>query len=677
MFRRLPFLTRFTIVSLAVTILIAVGFTWLLTREIVRVTLEAAADTAASAVTFIISPEVFAKDFSGPTPENIATWERRVQRIMGTANIVRVKVWSKTGQIIYSDNPTIIGRTFPPEENEDLREALEGDVAMEVSDLSSSEDATERHYGRLLEVYVPIKPADSNQIEGVYEVYTSYVPLQARIAELQRVNWTGSAIAFTLLFASLFLIARGASRQLNQLASFTELNPNPILETDPSGRPTYSNPATRRTFPDLEDGQPPELKTALATALSGMTTGSGSAVRELKIDHSHYEMVSYPTDENLIRSYLLDVTERKKAEESTQRYLQRLSILRAIDLAITSSLDLRVTLNVFLDQASAHLGVDAVDVLLLNPNMQTLEYSAGRGFRSRAIEQTRIRLGEGLAGRAALERTAISIPNLTAVGKDFTRDKLITADGFVSYFAAPLIAKGEVKGVLEMFTRTPFSPDHEWLDFVEALAGQAAIAVDNSNLFDGIQRANLDLTLAYDATLEGWSRALDLRDRETEGHTQRVAELTVMLAEAIGIRGSDLVNIRRGALLHDIGKLAVPDSILFKPGPLTDDEWRVMKRHPVAAYEMLASIPYLRTALDIPYAHHEKWDGTGYPRGLRGVQIPQAARVFAIADVWDALRSNRPYRSAWSEEQARSYINEQREKHFDPEVVEAFFRLEM
>ncbi|MGH2348596.1 MAG: HD-GYP domain-containing protein, partial [bacterium] len=445
----------------------------------------------------------------------------------------------------------------------------------------------------------------------------------------------------------------------------------------PSGRPTYVNPATQRTFPDLREGKPPELTTALATPPSGMAAGSGSSVRELKIDHSYYELVSYPTSENLFRSYLLDITERKKAEESTQRYLQRLSILRAIDLAITSSLDLRVTLNVFLDQASTHLGVDAVDVLLLNPSMQTLEYSAGRGFRSRAIEQTRLRLGEGLAGRAALERSAISIPNLTAVGQDFTRPKLLAGDGFVAYFAAPLIAKGEVKGVLEMFTRTPFSPDHEWLDFVEALAGQAAIAVDNSNLFDGMQRANLDLTLAYDATLEGWSRALDLRDRETEGHTQRVAELTMMLAETIGIRGNELVNIRRGALLHDIGKLAVPDSILFKPGPLTEDEWTVMKRHPVAAYEMLASIPYLRAALDIPYAHHEKWDGTGYPRQLRGEQIPQAARVFAIADVWDALRSNRPYRAAWSEEQARAYIKEQSEKHFDPEVVEAFFRLEM
>lgn len=675
-YQRLPFLTRFTLVSLAVTILIAVGFTLLLERQIVRSTLEAAADTAASAVTFIISPEVYAKDFSGPTPENIATWERRVQRILGTANIVRVKIWSKTGQVIYSDNLSIIGKTYPLSEIPALREALEGETEMEVSDLSRSEDVTEQHFGRLLEVYVPIRPADTSQVEGVYEVYTSYVPLQARISDLRRVIWTGSAFAFTLLFASLFVLVRGANRKLNQLASYPELNPHPILETDGGGRPTYVNSAALREFPELHSGKPAELFSAL-TATPAMASNDASSVREVKIADSHFQLISYPTSDNLIRSYMFDITERKHAEQNTQRYVQRLSVLRAIDLAITSSLDLRVTLNVFVDQAIAHLAADAIAVLLLNPNTNVLEYAAGRGFRSRGIEQTRLRLGEGLAGRAALERTTINVPNLAEAAADFLRTRMIMSEDFVSYFAAPLIAKAEVKGVLEVFMRTPFSPGLEWIDFVEALAGQAAIAVDNSRLFDGIQRANLDLTRAYDATLEGWSRALDLRDRETEGHTERVTELTVILAESMGVGGSDLVTMRRGALLHDIGKLAVPDGVLLKPGPLTDEEWDTMKRHPVAAYEMLSAIAYLRPSLDIPYAHHEKWDGSGYPRGLRGAIIPPAARIFAVADVWDALRSDRPYRGAWTEEQARAYIRDQNGKHFDPEAVEAFFRLNL
>jgi putative nucleotidyltransferase with HDIG domain len=201
------------------------------------------------------------------------------------------------------------------------------------------------------------------------------------------------------------------------------------------------------------------------------------------------------------------------------------------------------------------------------------------------------------------------------------------------------------------------------------------VAVDNAALFDELQRANADLRMAYDTTLEGWSRALDLRDRDTEGHTRRVAELTVRLARAVGVREADLVHIWRGALLHDIGKIGIPDSILHKPGPLTDEEWEVMRRHPVYAYELLSPIEFLRPALEIPYSHHERWDGTGYPRGLRGEQIPLSARIFAVVDVYDALTSERPYRSAWPPGRALAYIREQAGTQFDPRVVEAFVHL--
>jgi HD-GYP domain-containing protein (c-di-GMP phosphodiesterase class II) len=189
-------------------------------------------------------------------------------------------------------------------------------------------------------------------------------------------------------------------------------------------------------------------------------------------------------------------------------------------------------------------------------------------------------------------------------------------------------------------------------------------------------RAAADLAQAYDAGLDGWSRALDLRDKETEGHTQRVAQMTMRLARAVGVPKADLVHIHRGALLHDIGKMAVPDNILFKPGPLTPEEWEVMRRHPGYAYDLLSPIAYLHPALDIPYCHHEKWDGTGYPRGLRGEQIPLSARIFAVADVWDALRSDRPYRPAWPDDRARAYIVEQAGKHFETRIVEVFLQIE-
>ncbi len=204
----------------------------------------------------------------------------------------------------------------------------------------------------------------------------------------------------------------------------------------------------------------------------------------------------------------------------------------------------------------------------------------------------------------------------------------------------------------------------------------ADLARSFNHMVAGLREGSIALALAYDATLEGWSRALDLRDQETEGHTLRVTELTLRLVQAMGIPNADLVHIRRGALLHDIGKMGIPDKVLLKPGALTPEEWKIMRQHPVYAYDLLLPIVHLRAALDIPYCHHEKWDGTGYPRGLKGEDIPLAARLFAIVDVWDALTSNRPYRSAWTREKALEYIREQAGKHFDPRVVEAFLDLQ-
>jgi HD-GYP domain-containing protein (c-di-GMP phosphodiesterase class II) len=228
---------------------------------------------------------------------------------------------------------------------------------------------------------------------------------------------------------------------------------------------------------------------------------------------------------------------------------------------------------------------------------------------------------------------------------------------------------------MEIFQRTPLNPNAEWLNFMETLAGQAAIAIDNSITFESLQQSNRDLIMTYDMTLEGWSRALDMRDQETEGHSERVTEMAMDLARILAIGDAEAEHIRRGALLHDMGKIGIPDSILLKPGPLTEEEWVVMRTHPVRAFELLSRIPYLRQALEIPYCHHEKWDGSGYPRGLKEEQIPLAARIFAIVDVYDALTNDRPYRKAWSREKALTYILEQSGKHFDPKVVEAFLRL--
>ena len=366
---------------------------------------------------------------------------------------------------------------------------------------------------------------------------------------------------------------------------------------------------------------------------------------------------------------------RMRLHEETEIRLQYLSTLRTIDLAIATSFDLRVTLNVLLEQTLTQLAVDAADILLFNPVLQTLDYGASKGFYSRVIEKTHLQIGQGYAGQAALESRMIFLPDLRDKNLGLNRFDHLTDERFVTYIGVPLMIKGEIKGVLELFQRSLFRPSGEWQDFLDSLSRQAAIAIDNAQLFENLQRSRLELAMAYDYTLEGWSRALDLRDRETEHHTERVCEKSLQLAKRMGIGENELIHVRRGALLHDIGKMGVPDHILLKPGPLTEDEWVIMRKHPEIARDLLSPIEYLRPALDIPYCHHEHWDGSGYPRGLKGEQIPKAARIFFVVDVWDALSNDRPYREAWSQEKVIDYLREQAGKKLDPEAVNQFILL--
>jgi PAS domain S-box-containing protein/putative nucleotidyltransferase with HDIG domain len=364
-----------------------------------------------------------------------------------------------------------------------------------------------------------------------------------------------------------------------------------------------------------------------------------------------------------------------QAEKRIRRQLQRLEALRKIGQAISGSLDLKIILDVVVEQVMQQLQVDSAVILLYFSQMQTLEYGTGRGFRTTALQHTNLRIGEGYAGRAALERRSIHIPDLSQSENGFAQSPYLKNEDYISYFGVPLLAKGDVKGVLEIFHREKLDPDAEWLNYLETLAGQAAIAIDNATLFRDLQRSNLEITLAYDNTLEGWAKALELRDQETEGHSRRVVELTMKLARKMGMSEGELVHVRRGALLHDIGKMGIPDKILQKPAPLDEEEWETMRQHPAFAHRWLSSTRYLQPALDIPYSHHEKWDGTGYPLGLQGEQIPLAARIFAVVDVWDALNSDRPYREAWPEEKILAYLQEQTGKHFDPRVVETFLSI--
>ena len=354
--------------------------------------------------------------------------------------------------------------------------------------------------------------------------------------------------------------------------------------------------------------------------------------------------------------------------------LQQVQALRNIDMAITGSFDLRVTFQVILDEVTGMLKTDAAAILLLDPYSGTLRYEQWRGFNSKDLKSITLPQGKGYGGRAAADRQMIQIADLSKVEPDPVQGALLAKEGFAAYFAVPLITKGTVKGVLEVYHREPVEANSNWLSYLETLAGQTAIAVDNSELLSRLESSSVDLLQAYDATIEGWAHALDLKDEETEEHSQRVTEMTIAMARKMNIKDMNLVHVRRGALLHDIGKMGIPDSILLKPGKLTDEDWVIMHMHPVYAYEMLAPVDYLRPALDIPYCHHEKWDGSGYPRGLKGEEIPLPARIFAVVDVYDALTSDRPYRKAWSEEKTLALIKEDSGKHFDPKVVGVFLQ---
>lgn len=365
---------------------------------------------------------------------------------------------------------------------------------------------------------------------------------------------------------------------------------------------------------------------------------------------------------------------RSNLYEQGEEQIRRLTTLREMDAAITASLDLQTTLGILTEYITSKMNANATAILVFNAESQMFNYASISGFNNPGLIHNSISIGEAAAGQAILSRKDLYIKD---INKELNKSNILIPEKerFVSYYAIPLFSKGGVKGILETYFRTPFSPSPDWLDFLHTLAGQATIAIDNAQLFENLQRSNQELSLAYDTTLEGWGKALELRDKETEGHTRRVTDMTLKLAQQMSMSETELINIRRGVLLHDIGKMGVPDSILRKEGPLSDEELSEMRKHPKYAYDLLYPIIYLRPAIDIAYCHHEWWNGEGYPRQLKGEEIPLPARIFAVIDVWDALLSNRPYRKAWPRKKVIEYIAKLSGRQFDPRIVDEFLKM--
>ena len=366
-------------------------------------------------------------------------------------------------------------------------------------------------------------------------------------------------------------------------------------------------------------------------------------------------------------------------EQSVMGQLQsgesQLGALMGVGRSINSSLGLKRVLEEVMDSMIELMHAERGFLMLRESNGELKERIA-RGIEHSNLDKESIKVSRTIVDKVSVTGEAILTTNAQEDPR-FENQMSVAAYQLRSILCAPLKIKDGLIGVIYVDNRAHAGIFKEReLGLITAFADQAAVAIDNAQLFDGLQASNKELQDAYRATLEGWVHALDMRDKETEGHTQRVTTLTERLARSMGVSDDDLVHIRRGALLHDIGKMAIPDGILLKPGPLTDDERELIKQHPVYAYDMLKQIDFLLPAIDIPHYHHEKWDGTGYPTGLRGEDIPFAARIFPVIDVYDALVSDRPYRKGLPPEEVRERIKVDSGKHFDPQVVDAFMAMD-
>lgn len=358
--------------------------------------------------------------------------------------------------------------------------------------------------------------------------------------------------------------------------------------------------------------------------------------------------------------------------DSLQR-LSQIEALRRIDLQIITDPKPEKVVALVISEMIKNLFIEAACLLQIEDGEEA-RLLQGCGFIE-PLPQIKFSCRSKLFAEILSRRKPIIVEDIAKHYREIPLSDFYLRQGYVWYCAVPLLVPAHLFGVLELVSRKPIYPTPSWWATLDTFAGQCSIGMEVAWSAAKLRESEEQLRIAYDATLEGWTRALEMRDWETGGHTKRVTELTEMLARESKMDESEIVHVRRGALLHDIGKMGVPDSILRKWGPLTDEEWKIMRQHPVFARDLLWPIEYLRPALHIPYCHHEKWDGSGYPQGLRGEEIPWPARIFAVVDVFDALSNDRPYRTAWPREKVLAYIREQEGKHFDPGAVQLFIEV--
>jgi PAS domain S-box-containing protein len=408
---------------------------------------------------------------------------------------------------------------------------------------------------------------------------------------------------------------------------------------------------------------------------------TGKAIRRERVTSRGYfrDSINPILDEkghvSQIAVFTRDITQQKKVEAAEREQNQLAQALRATAEALTTEINLDNLLDAILANIEKVVPHDSANIMLVESGIARVVRM--RGYPSQGsssyVERLRLPINSTPTLRYMNEtRLPFLIPD-TANHTEWMETP--DTSWISSYIGAPIHMKDHLFGFIGVNSQTACFFNQTHAERLQAFAYQAAIAFNNAEMFKRLQDSHISLSTAYDDTIAGWARALEMRDRNTEGHTHRVAELAIQLAQKLGISGEDLEHIYRGAQLHDIGKIAIPDSILRKPGPLSPSEWEIMRQHPRFANDMLSRIDYLKPALVIPYCHHERWDGSGYPRGLKGDEIPLSARIFAIIDVWDTLQYERPYGFPWEKKKVVEYIRSESGKRFDPSIVEIFLAM--
>lgn len=485
--------------------------------------------------------------------------------------------------------------------------------------------------------------------------------------------------------------------EIRKLSHAVEQSNASIVITDTDGKIEYVNPyfseLTGYTFKEVVGQNPSILKSgitkeAVYTDLwNTITDGKewqGEFCNKKKTGELYWESVSVsPIIDSTgnITHYVAvktDISERKQTEETILKQLAFEELMTVIltRFATSPHNEIDVRIQDALQKIAAFMEVERTYMIIIDPEHRD-SWSITHEWNLPQAPPFLLIRRQVPMGTFPWAENQILTGNVTRINKldDYPPEASAifeqhSAEGTKSVLNVPVRdSDNQISGCIGVHT---YSYTKTWS--VEDISHLRIVGDAIANLLER-KRAEEMLLNAYDTTLEGWAKALELRDKETEDHSRRVTELTVILAQAMGIEGDELIHIRRGAILHDIGKMAIPDEILRKRGPLTASERKVVEQHPIRGYELLSPISFLERALEIPYCHHEHWDGSGYPRGLKGEEIPPAARIFTVVDVWDALLSDRPYSKAWPREKAIQYLKDESGKIFDPKCVSVFLEL--